>query len=443
MGAIGLAQGARRRSSSSLGTAVPNRAIVAWGDSLTLGAGATAGHAYPTIAADLFTPSRTIANRGIGGQHTATIAGRQGGMPVRVTLVDGNLASFGVPSQSWSWNFDDGLATGWSKRSGDGTMNAAGGALALSGLTSWLNGPMVALGTTVPDGYRLDVSLDVPAKATGAIDLRVGFLTATGVAGAFATATAGYVSAIGSHSFSFTAGNGSNHAAAFGILLRTAPTEAVSFTVDSISIHAYPPSLPASVLAQSPNILTSTSGFSGTASGMLNGIHGTMTTDGSGNWSFARDAIGPAVACPPDSRFVPDDATAMRRRVTWIWAGNVGIDADGNGVDAALAALSSMTGYLGHGRYLVAGALSASSDSAGKIAARTAFNAALSTAYGARYVDLPGALRTANDGSANDLLDIAAGYVPRSLRVDELHLNDAGYAIVAAAMHAATVSRGW
>jgi hypothetical protein len=53
------------------------------------------------------------------------------------------------------------------------------------------------------------------------------------------------------------------------------------------------------------------------------------------------------------------------------------------------------------------------------------------------------ALQAANDGSANDLADVAAGYTPRSLRYDGGHITDvlnsngfSGIGVVASLMQA-------
>ncbi len=53
------------------------------------------------------------------------------------------------------------------------------------------------------------------------------------------------------------------------------------------------------------------------------------------------------------------------------------------------------------------------------------------------------ALMAANDGSPTDLADVAARHVPSSLRSDSIHLNDAGYAVVAAAFKAAHEALGF
>lgn len=53
------------------------RLVVAWGDSLTAGAGATNGAAtYPAVASGLFDPDRPVANRGQGGETSTQILTR-------------------------------------------------------------------------------------------------------------------------------------------------------------------------------------------------------------------------------------------------------------------------------------------------------------------------------------------------------------------------------
>ena len=163
--------------------------------------------------------------------------------------------------------------------------------------------------------------------------------------------------------------------------------------------------------------------------GWLAGVYGTLSRDGSWNYTFTRAVAGSAVACPSLSRFVPELAVTMRRRTQWLWLGRNGV-ASGSSqtVEQDIAAAVA---YLGHGRYLVGSILTSASDNAGSVAAIEARNATLSATYGPRFVDVLQALKSANDGSLDDLSDIASGWVPRSLRSDNVHLNDAGYAVVA------------
>jgi hypothetical protein len=61
------------------------------------------------------------------------------------------------------------------------------------------------------------------------------------------------------------------------------------------------------------------------------------------------------------------------------------------------------------------------------------------------FLEIMPALWDANDGSANDLTDVANGITPRSLRLpgDGLHLNEEGSAVVAAELVAFLQSKGW
>ncbi len=67
----------------------------------------------------------------------------------------------------------------------------------------------------------------------------------------------------------------------------------------------------------------------------------------------------------------------------------------------------------------------------------TQLNTDLKALYGRRFVDINTPLAAANDGSAGDLSDIAKGWTPRSLRYDDIHLNNAGYQVVADALYPA------
>lgn len=67
----------------------PTTMIVAWGDSLTAGAGVTSGQSYPDVAESLFAFQRDIANEGIGGQTSTAIAARMNAIEMQVS-VDGN-----------------------------------------------------------------------------------------------------------------------------------------------------------------------------------------------------------------------------------------------------------------------------------------------------------------------------------------------------------------
>lgn len=134
--------------------------------------------------------------------------------------------------------------------------------------------------------------------------------------------------------------------------------------------------------------------------------------------------------------------TAQLRQVKSLW---VGANADGGGFSATLTNIAAMvllmhnagnddciiigqySGEFGAPSYAPAGA---------SYLAIQSFNASLLSTYGARFLD-PGVIMAAHgDGSANDLLDISRGVVPRSLRADSLHPNAAGHAWLLVAIKA-------
>jgi hypothetical protein len=84
------------------------------------------------------------------------------------------------------------------------------------------------------------------------------------------------------------------------------------------------------------------------------------------------------------------------------------------------------------GRYLVAGFTTSGEQSDKSIAALLGINQKVREIYGSKFVDILPDLLAASDGSPGDEDDVARGIVPRSLRVDDVHLTDKGYGIAAA-----------
>ncbi len=79
-----------------LSAAGPGHGIVAWGDSLTAGGGASgAATRYPAVASAAFNPDCPVSNQGIGGQTSTAIAARQGGVPVLLTVAGNQLPASG------------------------------------------------------------------------------------------------------------------------------------------------------------------------------------------------------------------------------------------------------------------------------------------------------------------------------------------------------------
>jgi lysophospholipase L1-like esterase len=114
------------------------------------------------------------------------------------------------------------------------------------------------------------------------------------------------------------------------------------------------------------------------------------------------------------------------------------------GLDTIKAAIASFAGGVqGSGRYLILGATMAAGS--GTITAENLddLDDYLLATYGSRFVDYRAYLQARNDGSVDDLADVAAGLVPRSLRSDTVHLNDLGYQYMADVVCAAIRSLGW
>lgn len=177
--------------------------------------------------------------------------------------------------------------------------------------------------------------------------------------------------------------------------------------------------------------------------GTLCGVSGTLeraTEPGDQlGYVFRRLRTGEPVPCPAGSVFRFTEAEQFAERVQWLWMGTNGSDAGRTVLDDIAAAVESF----GHERFLIGGVLSATNHSAERRARTAATNATLAQRYGARFVDLSAALAAGADGSDEDAADVAAAFVPRSLRVDELHLNARGYGIVARAFHDATLALGF
>jgi lysophospholipase L1-like esterase len=98
--------------------------------------------------------------------------------------------------------------------------------------------------------------------------------------------------------------------------------------------------------------------------------------------------------------------------------------------------IATAVSHLTTTHYLIHSILPAAFDPPATVSGIASVNANLASVYGTRFVDCLAALQAANDGSPGDLADIAAGYSPRSLRFDGLHLNSAGYTVVANALYA-------
>jgi lysophospholipase L1-like esterase len=128
-----------------------------------------------------------------------------------------------------------------------------------------------------------------------------------------------------------------------------------------------------------------------------------------------------------------------------IWAGRN----DSYLPDQVIASVAEMVNSLNPGsKYLVLGVTS--SDTPNEFAGQPdhdsieKINRAFSTSYGSRYLPIKDLLiARANRRFDEDVRNVANGTIPRSLRSDRLHLNDAGAVEVAVAVNRAFVENGW
>ncbi len=402
--------------------------VVAWGDSLTAGG-------YPAIAGGLFSPQRSIVNRGLGGQGSFSIAARQGGRPLLVT-VSGNI----IPSRAdtvWSWNFDGSLQ-GWG-----GQASLGNGKLVVSP-NSAPNGANVALGQTIPNGRQFTVEFDIEIPV--GLQVQVGGLSdgywasnnGAGVNGFKMNASGHYKTTL------YVGSSGGSPSTMNALAFLMVGGTAAPFTVDNIVMKLAPAAadFTVAVTSKNNNILTSGGSFTGNATGTLAGVHGNLTTDSNGNWTFIRDSEGPAVSCPENSLFTLDEPAFFRNHTAWIWAGNNGVSTASDAA-ATKADIAAMIDFMGHKRFLVLSVLASTDANAARVAVLQQMNRDLADIYGHRFVDVYSALLSAGNGSAEDNADIAAGYTPRSLRTDTIHLTTAGSTVVARKVFEQMMREGW
>lgn len=189
----------------------------------------------------------------------------------------------------------------------------------------------------------------------------------------------------------------------------------------------------------------------------------TRDTNGSGAYTLRRDIGGAAVAVPSSifatsvacSRFGNEDPVAIPRDcVTIIQLGRNEFDR----VEANVAAIRDLVSTLTplSRRFVIPLVLPTGYAQDGSVVDPIeptgserrlrieAMNTAIKTAFPGSWLDLLPILQARGDGSAGDNADIAAGFTPRSLRTDFLHLNAAGRSIAGQYGYAPFITaKGW
>lgn len=211
----------------------------------------------------------------------------------------------------------------------------------------------------------------------------------------------------------------------------------------------------------------STKGNAGTLNftGTLYGIHGTLAVDHNGTTpeeagasTFTRTTAGAETLIPDHTPFIPDSAASARGLpVLWVGrndvisykAGVTNYDNDFilQNIEAMIAAVKPIDK-----RFIVLTVTEASWEYVGAAsqADEDAFNSILALNYEimrrwpANAIDVRKALVNSYDsGAPADVTAFGRNQIPPSLQQDGLHLNDAGYAIVAGLVNDFITLKGW
>jgi hypothetical protein len=207
-----------------------------------------------------------------------------------------------------------------------------------------------------------------------------------------------------------------------------------------------------SVTSKNINILYNSGSFTGSSTGTLVGVAGTMTTDGSGNWTFTRTASGSIVNCPNGSQFIPDDALTYQEHTVVMWIGRN----NAQGGYTTLGDAQALRDYLKtlYKRTIVLAICNGAGEFTGTAqhTSITSQNTAFAAEFGANYIDIrrliidnaltimSGAGITPN---SQDTTDIAGDTIPVSLRSDSVHFLAPVYTYIAGLVNDKINQLGW
>lgn len=187
----------------------------------------------------------------------------------------------------------------------------------------------------------------------------------------------------------------------------------------------------------------------GNRQGTLAGFPGVLSMAG-GALTFTRTVAGGAVECPASSYFTPADGIAYADRHVAIWSGRNSFK--GTAPAVIVASIRGMIDYLTPRvkRVIVMSIPPWVGEEYGQ-GFRTQLdncNAAIAAAFPEYWLDISAWLRTVEAATAagialtaDDLVDIANGLTPRSLRSDAGHLNAFGNTAVAYRVHQESQTR--
>ena len=178
------------------------------------------------------------------------------------------------------------------------------------------------------------------------------------------------------------------------------------------------------------------------------GVNGSLSYSGGGQL-FTRTAAGMATTVPVGTVVALDTSDVYAYNTQLIWAGR---NDTVPRVATTLANIASIVGMSTTGKAVVLSVLNMSTEIMGTAGYNDiiAINAALSTTFGAQYLDVRSYLASAQaltdaglTATGQDTTDIANGVIPTQLRIDSLHLTAAGYTLVASQVQTKLTALGY
>ncbi|WP_233808072.1 GDSL-type esterase/lipase family protein [Paraburkholderia sp. HP33-1] len=226
--------------------------------------------------------------------------------------------------------------------------------------------------------------------------------------------------------------------------------ESSTMTLDN---NAIPSSGPVNASNLSTSLLsTPADDVTRSVPGTICSVHGVLERTAAGGppstsetYTFTRDTTGQAVACSAGSSFVAD-AQGYDTWTALIWVGRNNYTNATTVVADAKAIVNWLKPYTTHFAVLSVIKGEYSYEYAGQPGAQQIdeLNATLKSTFPDNFIDVESALVSSyNPSLTQDVQDHANNIPPTSLRSDTVHLNDAGYAIVAQQVKSFLTSKNW
>ena len=205
-----------------------------------------------------------------------------------------------------------------------------------------------------------------------------------------------------------------------------------------------------SVAVSSRTVSLLTSQGSQSITGTLNSIAGTLARDGSDNYTFTRTTSGTATYTAPNSPFIPDiQQHDFDTFIIFLGRNNLSLPNDIiRDIDACVALQKTI-----EKRFLIitppnGGTLTTGQSTSEGTGSSTLTNIKqvedyVVQKYGDKVLKVREFSYQFNNGSADDLDDVAKETVPRSLRIDSVHWTTAFHAHVAQWVANQINTRGW